>query len=94
MTKAETDLPMAALWPSIAASESFLSPQTYIDLQLECLKERAETATQAKDPLIKVLASIQAYCLGNALYVTFPKQKELYATEVQQLVKPLFFSNK
>ena len=81
-------------WPAITEAANSMSPQNYITTQLDCVKERAETASNAKEPLSRTLAAIQAYSLGNALYLTFPNQKELYATEIQQIIKPLFSQNK
>ena len=81
-------------WAALAESANSISPKDYIITQLACIKERAQTASNAKEPLVKTLASIQAYSLGNALYLTFPNQKELYATEIQQIIKPLFSLNK
>ena len=81
-------------WPSIASSADSLSPKAFISMQLACIRERADTAANAKEPLIRILSSIQAYSLGNALYMTFPSHKELYASEVQQIVKPLFIQKK
>ncbi len=81
-------------WPAITEAADSMSPSNYIATQLACVKERAETASNAKEPLVKTLAAIQAYSLGNALYLTFPNQKELYATEIQQIIKPLFSQNK
>jgi chemotaxis protein histidine kinase CheA len=81
-------------WPAITEAANSMSPQNYITTQLACVKERAETASNAKEPLLRTLAAIQAYSLGNALYLTFPNQKELYATEIQQIIKPLFSQNK
>ena len=81
-------------WPAITEAANSMSPQNYITTQLACVKERAETASNAKEPLSRTLAAIQAYSLGNALYLTFPNQKELYATEIQQIIKPLFSQNK
>ncbi len=85
---------LSSKWPAIAESAESMSPSNYIAIQLACVKERAETASNAKAPLVRTLATIQAYSLGNALYFTFPNQKELYATEIQQIVKPLFLQNK
>ena len=81
-------------WPAITEAADSMSPSNYIATQLACVKERAETASNAKEPLLRTLAAIQAYSLGNALYLTFPNQKELYATEIQQIIKPLFSQNK
>ncbi|MBR4902075.1 MAG: serine/threonine protein kinase [Victivallales bacterium] len=81
-------------WPHIAEATDSISSQDYITTQLACVKERAETASNAKEPLVRTLAAIQAYSLGNALYLTFPNQKELYATEIQQIIKPLFSTNR
>ena len=81
-------------WSAIVETANSISPQNYITTQLACVKERAETATNAKEPLIRTLVAIQAYSLGNALYLTFPTQKELYATEIQQIIKPLFSTNR
>ena len=81
-------------WAAITESAESMSPDKYVAIQLSCIKERAETASNAKEPLVRTLAAIQAYSLGNALYLTFPHQKELYATEIQQIIKPLFSQNK
>ncbi len=85
---------LADKWSHIAETTESISSQDYITSQLACIKERAETATNAKEPLVRTLAAIQAYSLGNALYLTFPNQKELYATEIQQIIKPLFSTNR
>ncbi len=85
---------LADKWPAITEASNILSSQHYIATQLACVKERAETAANTKEPFVKTLAAIQAYSLGNALYLTFPKQKELYATEIQQIIKSLFSQNK
>ena len=77
-------------WPAITEASDSISPSNYIAIQLACVKERAEIASNAKEPLVRTLATIQAYSLGNALYLTFPNQKDLYATENQQIIKPLF----
>ena len=81
-------------WAAITETAESMSPENYVAIQLSCIKERAETASNAKEPLVRTLAAIQAYSLGNALYLTFPHQKELYATEIQQIIKPLFSQNK
>ena len=81
-------------WPAITDAADSIPPNNYITTQLACIKERAETALNAKDPLLRTLTSIQAYSLGNALYLTFPNQKKLYATEIQQIIKPLFSTNR
>ena len=81
-------------WSTITEAANSISPHDYVTTQLTCVKERAETASTAKEPLVRTLAAIQAYSLGNALYLTFPNQKELYATEIQQIIKPLFSQNK
>lgn len=81
-------------WTAITEAADSMSPNNYITAQLACIKERAEASTNAKDPLVKTLAAIQAYSLGNALYFTFPNQKDLYASEIQQIIKPLFSQNK
>ena len=85
---------LADKWPHIVEATDSISSQDYITTQLACVKERAETATNAKESLVWTLAAIQAYSLGNALYLTFPNQKELYATEIQQIIKPLFSTNR
>ncbi len=85
---------LADKWSHIAETTESISSQDYITTQLACVKERAETATNTKEPLVRTLAAIQAYSLGNALYLTFPNQKELYATEIQQIIKPLFSTNR
>ncbi len=85
---------LADKWSHIVETTESISSQDYITAQLACIKERAETATNANEPLIRTLAAIQAYSLGNALYLTFPNQKELYATEIQQIIKPLFSTNR
>ena len=81
-------------WPAITETADSMSPSNYIATQLACVKERAEIAANSKEPLLRTLAAIQAYSLGNALYLTFPNQKELYATEIQQIIKPLFSTNR
>ena len=81
-------------WPAITEAADSMSPSNYIATQLACVKERAEIAANSKEPLLRTLAAIQAYSLGNALYLTFPNQKELYATEIQQIIKPLFSTNR
>ncbi len=81
-------------WSAITEAANSISPHDYVTTQLACVKERAETASTAKEPLVRTLAAIQAYSLGNALYLTFPNQKELYAAEIQQILKPLFSQNK
>lgn len=81
-------------WPYIVESASLISPKFYIDNQLKCIKERAEAATNATEPLTKTLFTIQAYDLGNALYMMFPNHKELYADEIQQVIKPLLSTKK
>ncbi len=85
---------LADKWPHIVEATDSISSQDYITMQLACVKERAETASNAPETLIKTLAAIQAFSLGNALYLTFPNQKELYATEIQHIIKPLFSTNR
>ena len=81
-------------WPAITEAADSMSPSNYIATQLACVKERAAIAANSKEPLLRTLAAIQAYSLGNALYLTFPNQKEFYATEIQQIIKPLFSTNR
>ena len=81
-------------WRYIAASAETIRPEAYIASQIACIKERAETVTNTANPVIQSLATIQAYSLGDALYTTFPNLRELYATAVQQTVRPLFLQKK
>jgi serine/threonine protein kinase len=77
---------LSTLYPALVDTTDSLSPENYINEQLNIIKTLSENYKIEKDEFKKGLTFIQAFGIGTYLYKSFPAHKSIYEAPINEYI--------
>ncbi len=77
---------LSTRYPALVDATDHLSPENYIEEQLNIIKTLAENFKTEKDEFKKSLTFIQAFGIGTYLYKSFPAHKSIYEAPINEYI--------